>query len=63
MASPNISNPFDEFNFPLKTINLSFKGNFFKGLIAGYNISQLFLCLKGSPSKNLSLTQLLTKYI
>ena len=33
------------------------------GLIAGYKISQLFLCLISMSSKNLSLTHLLTKKI
>ena len=44
-ALPYTSNPLAELSFPEKIINLSFLGNFFKGLIAGYKISQLFRCL------------------
>ena len=32
-------------------------------LMDGYKTSQLFLYLKGSPSKNFFITHLLTKYI
>ena len=52
IAFPNISYPFDEFNFPVNIIIFSFFGNLLNGLMDGYKTSQLFLYLKGSPSKN-----------